>query len=297
MEHQENEKIKLSKNNAIIFEEDLDTSSGYTHLYLSSVIHADVRQLKATLKRQFSLINSKGIVPIEEYENIENVDDFETEIKNVNLDEAREIIVDSKDDINYNGVFNYALLVTFLTLLVQLAFFITIIKEYHLEPTFPTDDHELICMRILSFITLSIYLWTEYRNGRKKLNHAVYQGFLYQSLFKRFVSGFFGGFQMFSAFACYYTSGELLVRNENVMDCVLNFTALVILIEVDDWFGDYFLMTSKELQFYSRDYIKQIWCIDKHQLKQYTIVDLLEDICCIAVFLLVAGPLYYSIKL
>ena len=63
-------------------------------------------------------------------------------------------------------------------------------------------------MRILSFITLSIYLWTEYRNGRKKLNHAVYQGFLYQSLFKRFVSGFFGGFQMFSAFACYYTSGD-----------------------------------------------------------------------------------------
>ena len=76
MEEANQLKPSYSKNKAMIYEVALDESSGYTHIYLTSVVHNDVKELRRRLKRQFSLINSNGIVPIEEYEKIDNVDSF-----------------------------------------------------------------------------------------------------------------------------------------------------------------------------------------------------------------------------
>ena len=39
-----------SKNRAAIFERDLDETSGFTHVYLASVVHNDVAELKKRLK-------------------------------------------------------------------------------------------------------------------------------------------------------------------------------------------------------------------------------------------------------
>ena len=64
-------KKSYSKNKAMIYEVPLDESSGYPHIYLTSVVHNDVKELRRRLKRQFSLINSNGTVPIEEYEKME----------------------------------------------------------------------------------------------------------------------------------------------------------------------------------------------------------------------------------
>ena len=58
-------KKSYSKNKAMIYEVPLDESSGYTHIYLTSIVHNDVKELRRRLKRQFSLINSNGTVPIE----------------------------------------------------------------------------------------------------------------------------------------------------------------------------------------------------------------------------------------
>ncbi len=284
-----------SKNRAAIFERDLDETSGFTHVYLASVVHNDVAELKKRLKHQFSLINSDGSLPIEEYEQIKDIDDFDKQIEEINLDSSSNEVIEPKNHINLTNVFTYAFCVASLVTIVQLSFLFTIIKEYFREPINVTNDPELIAVRLLAFITLSLYLWIEYLNGRKKLNHAVYQGFLYQSEYKRFISGFFGGFQMFTAFACYYTCGELLKRNEGVIECVVDFSSLVIIIELDDWFGDYFINTSKDLKVYSRGYVKQIWCVDREKIGEYTIVDAIEDLLCILVFVIIALPLYRSL--
>ena len=288
-------KKSYSKNKAMIYEVPLDESSGYTHIYLTSVVHNDVKELRRRLKRQFSLINSNGTVPIEEYEKMENIDSFEDEIKDINLEENNGDMIEPKNELNLSNVFSYAFGVGTLITLVQLSFLLTIIKEYFSEPINITSDPELITIRILAFVTLSLYLWIEYLNGRKKLNHAVYQGFLYQSPFKRIVSGFFGSFQMFTAFACYYACGELLKRNEGVIECVVDFSSLVIIIELDDWFGDYFINTSKDMKVYSRGYIIQIWCVDRDQVKKYTLLDGIEDLICILVFVIITIPLYRSL--
>lgn len=292
MEEANQLKQSYSKNKAMIYEVALDESSGYTHIYLTSVVHNDVKELRRRLKRQFSLINSNGTVPIEEYEKMENVDSFEEEIKDINLEEANGDMIEPKNELNLTNVFNYAFGVGTLITLVQLSFLLTIIKEYFREPINVTGDPELISIRLLAFVTLSLYLWIEYLNGRKKLNHSVYQGFLYQSFCKRVVSGFFGGFQMFTAFAC----GELLKRNEGVIECVVDFSSLVIIIELDDWFGDYFINTSKDMKVYPRGYIVQVWCVDRDKAKKYTLLDGIEDLICILVFIIIAIPLYRSLS-
>ena len=227
---------------------------------------------------------------------MENVDSFEEEIKDINLEEANGDMIEPKNELNLTNVFNYAFGVGTLITLVQLSFLLTIIKEYFREPINVTGDPELISIRLLAFVTLSLYLWIEYLNGRKKLNHSVYQGFLYQSFCKRVVSGFFGGFQMFTAFACYYACGELLKRNEGVIECVVDFSSLVIIIELDDWFGDYFINTSKDMKVYSRGYIVQVWCVDRDKAKKYTLLDGIEDLICILVFIIIAIPLYRSLS-
>lgn len=183
MEEANQLKPSYSKNKAMIYEVALDESSGYTHIYLTSVVHNDVKELRRRLQRQFSLINSNGTVPIEEYEKMENVDSFEEEIKDINLEEANGDMIEPKNELNPTNVFNYAFGVGTLITLVQLSFLLTIIKEYFREPINVTGDPELISIRLLAFVTLSLYLWIEYLNGRKKLNHSVYQGFI--SLFAK----------------------------------------------------------------------------------------------------------------
>ena len=82
-------------------------------------------------------------------------------------------MIEPKNELNLSNVFSYAFGVGTLITLVQLSFLLTIIKEYFSEPINITSDPELITIRILAFVTLSLYLWIEYLNGRKKLNHAV----------------------------------------------------------------------------------------------------------------------------
>ncbi len=73
--------------------------------------------------------------------------------------------------------------------LIQFILSFIIIQEYHKAPIKLTEDHELITIRLLAFIVLSVNIWIEYKNWRKKVNHAIYQKFLCGTSYKRFISG------------------------------------------------------------------------------------------------------------
>ena len=110
------------------------------------------------------------------------------------------------------------------------------------------------------------------------------------------MSGLFGIIQIVVAFVCYYCSSELIVRTETVIECAIDFTSLLIIIEIDDWIGEYFLFTSDDIREYTRDNITQIWCIDKNHSRHYSIVEKIEDFSCLMGFLIVLIPIYESLS-
>ena len=49
------------------------------------------------------------------------------------------------------------------------------------------------------------------------------------------------------------------------------------------------------MKVYSRGYIVQVWCVDRDKAKKYTLLDGMEDLVCILVFIVIAIPLYRSL--
>lgn len=284
---------------AMIHEEDLDEQSGYSHIYLTSVYHDDVNKLKDVLKRQFHKVSQKRI-PLETY--LQNDDDqsFNDEIEEINLEAAFD---PDKEDLEEAGhktkkadLFLYSLSVGLLSAIIQMSFIITLIKEYFREEHFIATDHELIAIRIFAFLTLNLKLWIEFSNGRKIVMHGVYQGFLYRDMYKRIISVFMGCVQIFTALACCFCSSQLIVQTETVVDCVKDFSALIIITEIDNWIGDYFINMSKQMRLYTREYVVQLYVLKKNEYFKYTIVDLLLDGALIATFIVSIIPIYDSIK-
>ena len=282
---------------AMIHSEDLDEASGYSHVYLTAVYHDDIEELKKVLKRQFHKISNKS-APLEKF--MEAPDkSFDNEIAELNLEDK---VDPDKEDLEQVGkqeekkdLFFYALSVALLTCTIQIAFIVTLIKEYFNEGHVLTSDPELITIRILAILTLTLNLWIELGNGRKIFCHGIYQGFMYKSQYKRMLSVFMGGVQMFTALSCFFCSSELIVKTETVVDCVKDFSAMIILTEIDNWIGDYFLNMSKQMRIYSRDSVVQIYVLRKNEYYRYTIVDLVLDIIYLATFVVSIVPVWESV--
>ena len=269
---------KVSTGEAMIHEEKLDEQSGYSHVYITSVYHDDVKELKTKLKNQFYKISNNDLTE-EEYMKKRDPN-FENEISDINLEEKEdpEGELNEKDIKNpKKDLFYYALSVALLSATIQISFIITITKEYFNEPHTITDDPELITIRLLAFLTLTLKLWIELGNGRKIVTHGIYQSFLYRSNNKRLLSIFMGIVQIFTTLSCYFCSSELIVQTESVIDCVKDFSALIVLTEIDNWIGDYFLTTSKQMQVYTRDYVAQIYVLRKKDYYRYHLSDFCID--------------------
>ena len=104
-----------------------------------------------------------------------------------------------------------------------------------------------------------------------------------------------GLIQIFTALSCYFCSSELIVQTETVIDCVKDFSALIILTEIDNWIGDYFLNTSKQMKVYTRDYCCQIYVLKKNEYFRYTLADLVLDGIYLFTFIISIIPLYGSV--
>jgi hypothetical protein len=210
---------KASSGEGMIHEEKLDEQSGYSYVYITSVYHDDVKELKQKLKSQFYKISNSELTE-EEYMK-KNDPNFENEISEINLEEKEdpENELNEKESKNEKkDLFYYALSVALLSATIQISFIITIIKEYFNEPHFITDDPELITIRLLAFLTITLKLWIELGNGRKIVNHGIYQSFLYRSNNKRILSIFMGMVQIFTTLSTYFCSSELIVQTESVID-------------------------------------------------------------------------------
>ena len=81
----------LSRNTACLLEYPMDQNSTYSHIYITSVIHQDLGELRNRLKEQYSVINSTGEIPLKEYKSRKDIDNFERDIKKINLETKRDV--------------------------------------------------------------------------------------------------------------------------------------------------------------------------------------------------------------
>ena len=75
----------LSRNTACLMEHPMDKNSTYSIIYITSVIHQDLIELKKRLKQHYSSINCTGEISLKEYKKRKNIDNFERDIKKIIL--------------------------------------------------------------------------------------------------------------------------------------------------------------------------------------------------------------------
>ena len=267
-------KQNLTKNKAIIYDEILDYQTGYSAIYLTSVYHNNTEELKNILKDQYSKINTTEKISLNEYKSVENLDNFEKDFKNlrlINEDLSSEI----NSEKNHFHLFLYSIGITIITILFQLSLSFALLYENYYSKISKTTNKNLIYLRLVLFITFSLKIWIGYSNGRKKLNHSIYQNFLYRTINKNIINGLFGVIQIIVNFIIYYS--------------------FIVTINLEKWVGYYFIFTNKNLLKYSRNNFIQIWCMDKDKIENYNILELIEDILCLLLFIFCFIPLYKSI--
>ena len=289
-------KNNLTKNKAVIYDEMLDYQTGYSAIYLTSVYHDNIEELKNVLKDEYSKINTTGKISLNEYKNIENLDNFEKDFNNLRLlneDLSNSMKIEQKK----NNLFLYSIGITIFTIYLQLTLSFTLLSENFNKKMIISTDSNLIYLRLVLFITFSLKFWIGYSNGRKKLNHSLYQNYLYRTINKNIISGLFGIVQIIINFLIYFTFIQILIRENNLLESIFIFVCFIIIINLEKWIGNYFIFTNGNLLNYSRNNFIQIWCIDKEIIEKQNYFEYFEDGLCLLLFLLCFIPLYKSIKI
>jgi hypothetical protein len=120
---------------------------------------------------------------------------------------------------------------------------------------------------------------------------------MYRTSAKRIMSGLMGFFQMFSALCTYYCVASLIIRTQTVIDCVKDFGALIIITEIDNWVGEYFLKTRRNIRKYTDDDFKQLSVVKRKESTNYNWLSIVEDIVLVFVLIIVLIPIYHSISI
>ena len=317
----------LSRNAACLMEHPMDKNSTYSIIYITSVIHQDLIELKKRLKEQYSLINCTGEISLKEYKKRNNIDNFERDIKKINLETKRDVELGTElQEINKKEesktvmkkgkpkktnfllsiikqqkvlftlnrkLYFICLFISFLSFSLQLTFITVLFREYYNLDIVLTKDNEQLAIRFIALFTMSLMVWIEYKHGIDKLNHAIYQSFLYRSVARRNVSIFTSFMQMMSAIGCLLVCTMLIAQTSSVIDNAKSLGAILMLLNIDNWIGDYFVHFNKRIKVYTRDHIVQIWCYDKKNHKSLTFMYAIEIFIFFG-FLLVS--LYWIVK-
>ena len=148
-------KKNLTKNKAVIYDEMLDYQTGYSAIYLTSVYHDNVDELKNILKDEYSKINTTGKISLNEYKNVENLDNFENDFNNLRLINE-DLSNNMKLEKNKNKLFLYSIGITIITIYIQLTFSFSLLFENYYDKVLITTDSNLIYLRLVLFITFSL---------------------------------------------------------------------------------------------------------------------------------------------
>lgn len=285
---------KKPKNPIKINIEKLDEKSAFSQIFLTSVFHDNISELKKAIKREFYALNDNSEYNPEELES-----EFERKWEKLKINETESESTEElkKEEKRATRIFWYSFSATLMSLFIQLSYIITIIYQYSQEEHYYTDNIKLICIRIVCFTVLSVYLKKEFDNGKNIFNHGLINKYLYRSTFTRIISILSGLFQCLTAISTLICSVELIIKTQNVSGCVGNFTCLVIITDVDNWIGEYYISTNNDYDKYIHKRVEQISVTHKYKSIKEKLGEIIITLLFIFAFIFSLILLYKSVKI
>ena len=278
--------VPKEKNIAMIYSEKLNDKSSLSFLYLTSVYHENIFELKKIIKNQFEKIS-------------ENKINFKNYLKVCENSFAKELLKNEEEEEEKNLIqkefYTYSFFVNLLSIIIQFSFISVILKEYFYYPIFITNKPELITLRLIIFLTISLKIYIIFLNNKKIINHSIQQEFLYKSNSKKNLTLLIAILNLILNLLFFYVSSILLSLTQKCFDCVKIFTIIIILTEIDVWLCEYFIGNSKQIKIYSRGFIEQIYVTKTNEFFKYNLSDLIIDLIIVFVFILGIIPIYNSL--
>jgi hypothetical protein len=242
--------LQKQKNIAMIYSEKLNDKSSLSFLYLTSVYHENIFELKKIIQNQFEKLS-------------ENKINFNNYLKVCENSFAKELLKNEEEEEEKNLIqkefYSYSFFVNLLSIIIQFSFISVILKEYFYYPIFITNKPELITLRLIIFLTISLKIYIIFLNNKKIINHSIQQEFLYKSNSKKNLTLLIAILNLILNLLFFYVSSILLSLTQKCFDCVKIFTIIIILTEIDVWLCEYFIGNSKQIKIYSRGFIEQIY--------------------------------------
>ena len=278
--------LPKEKNIAMIYSEKLNDKSSLSFLYLTSVYHENIFELKKIIQNQFEKLS-------------ENKINFNNYLKVCENSFAKELLKNEEEEEEKNLIqkefYSYSFFVNLLSIIIQFSFISVILKEYFYYPIFITNKPELITLRLIIFLTISLKIYIIFLNNKKIINHSIQQKFLYKSNSKKNLTFLIAILNLILNLLFFYVSSILLSLTQKCFDCVKIFTIIIILTEIDVWLCEYFIGNSKQIKIYSRGFIEQIYVTKTNEFFKYNLSDLIIDLIIVFVFILGIIPIYNSL--
>jgi hypothetical protein len=278
--------LPKEKNIAMIYSEKLNDKSSLSFLYLTSVYHENIFELKKIIQNQFEKLS-------------ENKINFNNYLKVCENSFAKELLKNEEEEEEKNLIqkefYSYSFFVNLLSIIIQFSFISVILKEYFYYPIFITNKPELITLRLIIFLTISLKIYIIFLNNKKIINHSIQQKFLYKSNSKKNLTLLIAILNLILNLLFFYVSSILLSLTQKCFDCVKIFTIIIILTEIDVWLCEYFIGNSKQIKIYSRGFIEQIYVTKTNEFFKYNLSDLIIDLIIVFVFILGIIPIYNSL--
>lgn len=309
-----------------IYSKKCDENSIYTLIYMTSVIHQDVDELKNTLIMEYNRIRYGNNKSPSIKETQKEKDRLEQHLKRINLtpkeDDMLKLKIDSrlnkyKNELRRNSkkeenflkkkfyfisdwmlskhtkekikgklnrkLFLFILMFAILSAIFQTVYILSVMGS--LEDANITNNLIIFLSRCFALIGASTLTVKEFTHARRKLNHSLFQGFLYVGYKRRIVSFIFSVIQIVNAFLAQHCFAMLVATKNSVVGSISAFSCFFVLLNIDDWFGSFCLKTNKRIGIYLRDYTAIIWCFDRKKWSLYSFARIIEGTICGLMFI------------
>ena len=280
------------KSNISFKEEYLDDKSVCSFLFLSSIYHNSIEELKEHLKIQFHY-ESKYNISKEEYLSTKD-NYFDINFNKLNLNENEE-----KSDlgININQINNIFIITFFIALLIPLFQFLFIFgvnKEYFHYNNINLNDMKVKIIKYLFLFYIILKTYEEFVNGKKIVIYGIYNGFLYRTLLKRLLSIIIGLVQIGINFLIYFYFYKFLLSVGNIIKGIEIFCMFIVISQVDNWISEFYLNAFNALKIYARGDFKEIYLVKNNQRCNIRVIDCIFYLIFICAIIM---PFYKILKL
>ena len=270
--------IFTEKSDIKFVEEYLDDKSIYTYVFLNSIYHDNVEELREHLKLQF---HSKSKYNISKEEYLSTKDDyFDKSFNELNLREEKNINKEKFKPINSESkenkyLFISSFFIALLSSIFQLSFTYIIIKEYEKEYYIDELNINSKIMRIAVLFCLTFKTFTEFMNGKKIVVYGIYNGFLYKTQIRRMLSILMGLIQIGTNLSILVFFFKLIFIYVKIMKYVEILCIFIVISQFDNMIGAYYINSCQKLKNYCRGVFSQINLVNNRKKCKITFTDII----------------------